>query len=175
MDTQNPVKSKNLKLVLAIIGVLFLIFASFASGVAVGLRKAKFSYQWGQNYERNFMGGMKNFSPFERDGRGGMMDFSKMMEGRDFRNAHGLSGTIISIVDNNLIVKDRDNQENTVAVTERTVIKDHFVDVKMADLKVNDQIVIIGRPDEKGVINAELIRVFCCNEAVEPDNKNDNN
>lgn len=165
------VKSRNFKVAIGIVGAVLFALVIFAGGVAVGLRKAKFSYQWGQNYERNFMGsGFSHGNMMERDfGRGGegMMGFFRGVEGRDFRNAHGLAGTVISISDNNLIIKDQDNKENTVAVTDKTIIKDHMVDVKITDLKVNDQIVVMGRPDDQGVISADLIRVFCCSKSEE--------
>jgi len=183
METKEIVKSKKFKVALGIVGLLLIVLVSFAGGVAAGLHKAKFSYQWGQNYERNFMGvGRGNIGMMDADDRGGMMngrltgammDLPRSAEGRDFRNAHGLAGTIISISDNNLIVKDRDNKENTVAVTDKTIIKDHMADVKLIELKANDQIVIIGTPNEQGVINADLIRVFCCSGSGEvTDSKN---
>jgi RNase P/RNase MRP subunit p29 len=87
---------------------------------------------------------------------GMMREFS----GRDFRNANGLAGTIISITNNNLVVKDRDNKENTVVVTDKTAIKLGRNNAQLSDLKQNDQVVVIGQPGNNGVINADLIRVF---------------
>jgi hypothetical protein len=177
IDTKELVKSKKFKMAAGIVGIFLVAFIGFAGGVAVGLHKAKFSYQWGQNYERNFMGlGKRTSGMMDADDRGqmmgsrrggGMMDFPRNIEGRDFRNAHGLAGTIISIADNNMIIKDRDNKENTVTVTDKTIIKDHMIDVKISDLKANDQIVVMGRPDDQGVVNADLIRVFCCGGSSE--------
>ncbi|PJA87197.1 MAG: hypothetical protein CO141_00675 [Candidatus Moranbacteria bacterium CG_4_9_14_3_um_filter_42_9] len=158
-ENQKP-KTKNLKTAAIVVGSLFAILVIFAAGVAVGLKKARFSADFGRNYERNFLG-----SRFDQDrgmpGRsgpiGGMM---REFSGRDFRNAHGISGTIISITENNLIIKDRDNKENTVAVTDKTVIKKGRDNAQLSDLKQNDQVVIIGKPGDNGVINADLIRVF---------------
>lgn len=183
MITEELIKSKNLRLALISVGFLLVIFISFASGVAVGFRKARFSYEWGKNYERNFMGigrGSEKMQNSDRPGTmigtlassmmggsGGMMAIPKRIEGRDFRNAHGLAGTIISIAENNLIIKDRDGKENTVAITKKTIIKDHMIDVDLADLKIDDQIVVMGKPDEEGVVKADLVRVFCCAGATE--------
>ena len=169
-ETKKPAKAtgstKKIRLAIGIVGAVLFALVIFAGGVAVGLRKAKFSYQWGQNYERNFMG-----SSFERGGmmgreseRGGMMGFFRDAEGRNFRNAHGLAGTVISIADNNLIVKDRDNKENTVTVTDKTIIKRNTDDLKITDLKANDQIVVMGTPNDSGVITADLIRVFAADQ-----------
>lgn len=156
-------KSKIVVVLAIILGIVILMLGSFAGGVAVGLRKAKFSYRWGENYERNFIGG-KPGMPGGGE-KGGITGMLKNFEGRDFRNAHGLAGTIISIANNNIIVKDKDGKENTVAVTDETIIKNGRDDVKLGDLKQDNQIVVMGSPDENGVVNASLIRIFNGNEA----------
>lgn len=157
-EIKNPNKKPNKKIITTAIiaGGILVILVSFAAGVGVGLRKARFSYRWGENYERNFMGPRP---PFGGPGfMGGMMrDF----EGRDFRNPHGLSGTIISISGDNLIIKDNDGKENTVGVTDKTIInKAPFDNLKLSDLEIDDRVVVMGRPDESGVVEAILIRVF---------------
>ena len=131
------------------VGAVLIVLISFAGGVFTGFHKAKFSCDWGKNYERNFVGS-----------KNGRTDFLRGFEGRDFRNAHGLAGTIISISNNNLVVKDKDGKENTIVVTDKTMIKNGRDDARLADLKQDDRIVIMGSPDESGVINAVLIRMF---------------
>lgn len=162
------IKSKTFKIISITIGVFLVLVIIFGAGVAVGFKKAKFSNDFGKNYEQNFMGSRFN------DGRGGMMGGEQrgdgpiggMMglvrdfEGRGLRNAHGLAGTIISIDNNNVVVKDRDNKENTVTVNDQTLIKSQQDNLKVSDLKVNDQIVVMGNPGDNGMVNANLIRVF---------------
>ncbi len=148
-------KSKTFKIVTAIVGLFLIILVSFAGGVAVGLHKAKFSYAFGQNYERNFMGPRAG-----EKGPGSLLGILRDFSGRDFRNAHGIAGTIISISDNNLVVKDKDNKENTVVVTDKTIIKNGRNDIQLGDLKQDEQIVVMGQPGDNGVVNAALIRVF---------------
>ncbi len=151
----NFIKSKWFKVAALTVAAALVIFLSFAGGVKVGSHKALFSCRWGENYERNFMGSKQSF------GRAGLMGLmTRGFEDRDFRNAHGLAGTIISIADNNLIVKDKDNKENTVAVTDQTLIKSKQENLKLENLKQDDQIVVVGNPGDNGVINASLIRVF---------------
>ena len=165
MDTQETTKpevktekkqnTKKIIIIAAIaVGGFLIVLASFVSGVVVGLKKAKFSYHFGENYERNFIG--------PRPGHPGpdIGGFLRGIEGRDFRNAHGLAGSIISVTDNNLVIKDRDNKENTVAVSDKTIIKSRQDNLQLSDLKIDDQVVIIGKPADNGVINADLIRVF---------------
>ena len=159
-----------------VVAEVVLLAIVFALGVRVGLHKAKYSYEWGANYERNFMG--REYGPMGIEGPGilppimrpgGPMDFLGE-RGGDFRNAHGLAGDIVSIADNKIIIKDQNNKENTVAVNDKTMIKSGKDDIKIGDLKTDEKIVVMGKPDDSGVINAELIRVF-----ANPANSNSDN
>ncbi|MFA5872158.1 MAG: DUF5666 domain-containing protein [Parcubacteria group bacterium] len=161
MDIKEAAKSKNFRVAAIAVGIILIIFVSFAGGVMVGLKKARFSYKFGENYERNFVG--SHMDMMGRPGPGGL-DFPPGGPlSHDFRNAHGLAGTIISIADNNIVVKDRDGKENTINVTEKTVIKRQRDDIKIEDLKQGDQIVVMGNPGDNGALNADLIRVFSSN------------
>jgi hypothetical protein len=91
--------------------------------------------------------------------QGGPMGFFQE-RGGDFRHAHGLTGNIVSITGNNIVVKGSDNKENTASVNDKTMIKSGKDDIKIGDLKTDEKIVILGKPDNNGVIDAELIRVF---------------
>jgi len=160
---QEIIKSKKFKIIVAIMGVILVALVSFATGITVGLHKAKFSNHFGENYEKNFMG------PRPEMGRpmgpmGAIGEKINDFEGRGFRNAHGLAGTVISVTDNSLVIKDRDNKENAVAITDKTMLKSGRDDIKISDLKQNDNIVVMGQPSENGTINADLIRVFNNNE-----------
>lgn len=163
MSTQEIVSSKKFKIAAGICGVILLMALSFTVGLQTGLHKAKFSFAWGENYERNFTGmhgvmgiGMGPGPGFSER----MRDMKKRFDGREFRNAHGLAGTIISISENNIIINDRDNKENTVLVNDETLIKSGREDIKIIDLKQDDKIVVMGKPGENGVIEADLIRIF---------------
>lgn len=147
-------KSKKLKVAAGIVGAFVLALVIFGAGVSVGIHKARFSYRFGENYEKNFMG------PLPGGPMGGPMGFFRDMEGRDFRNGHGIAGSIISIADNTIVIKDQENKEISIAVTDKTIIKDNRNDIKISDLKQDEKIVIIGKPGDSGVINADLIRVF---------------
>ncbi len=129
----------------AIVAVIVLLLA-FKAGEFVGFKKAGFSYQWGENYQRNFGGP-----------RGGMLNDFK---GRDFMNAHGNAGSIIKIDGNVLIIKGQNNFEQTVVVSDQTMISRQQDVLKFSDLKVDDRVTIIGSPNRDGQIEAKLIRVF---------------
>lgn len=166
-DIKTFVASKTFKTILWGIGGLIIILGTFAAGINVGLHKARYSYQWGANYERNFMGGgpgRGDFGPRGMMGLGGFdggpMGMMRNFEGRDFRNGHGTAGTITSIFNNTLVIKDRDNKENTINVSDKTIIKSGNNGLKITDLKTDEHIVVMGTPGDNGVVNADLIRVF---------------
>jgi len=140
-----PVHFNKLLIVLAVIVVLVFVF-SF--GVFVGHEKGRFSRNWGENYYGNIMG---------RGGRGGfsMMDFD-----RPGFNAHSGLGQIIKIDGNSLIIKDQANIEKTILVTDKTTIIRDRQNIAIADLNVDDKIIVIGRPNDQGQIEPTLIRVL---------------
>lgn len=154
MKDSTIVISKNMKIASLVIVIILVALVSFRAGMAVGFHKARFSFRWGKNYERNFMGGPPPpgfFGPF---GRG------MMIKDRDYRNANGVVGKIISITSDKLVIKDRDNKENTIKVTKKTLIKDRREDIKMKDLKKDDLVIVLGSPSSKGVIKADLVRIL---------------
>jgi hypothetical protein len=155
--------SKKFKIAAVVLAVFIWSGLLFAGGVAVGLMKARFSYSWGRNYERNFIGPRHGMIPGELGGHG-------------FHNPHGLSGAIISINGNIIVIKDNDNQENTVTANDKTLIKHNGDDIKVGDLKPNERIVVLGKPDGSGNVSADLIRVFDNGDNMDENgNINDNN
>jgi len=156
-------QSKKFKMAAVIVGVILCALIIFALGVSAGMHKGKFSCNWGKNYEKNFMGNRSNNRPDFLPFGPGSESMGKI-EGRGFRNAHGLAGEIVSITEENkIIIKDKGGKENTVSVDEKTLIKSRQDDLKITDLKQGDRIIIMGNPDESGVIKADLIRVFGVN------------
>ena len=156
MSAKQVVESKYFKAV-AITGGIFLVaLFSFALGVKVGFHKATFSVRFGENYERNFLGGPENF-----DGTR-MPRMAKMMglDDRGMRNPHGVAGEILSIVDDTMVIKNRDNQESTLRIDDSTIINRGKQTLAVSDLATGDEIVVIGKPEEDGIILARLIRVF---------------
>jgi hypothetical protein len=155
---------RTIKILTAVVGLLLIILLSFAAGAGIALRKARFNCFRGQGMEYNFMG------PQMMDRDRGPMGFFHEFEGRDFKSGHGLTGTITTVSDNAVVVKDRDGKDNNVNVTDQTIIRSNRNNLKISDLKANDQVVIMGQPGDNGVVNATLIRVFSSNQ-----NNNQNN
>jgi len=131
-----------LKSIVCIIAVLLI----FQLGMYVGFRKASYSFGWGDNYSRVF-GGPRS---------GLLRDFS----GRDFLNGHGLAGSVVSVDDPNIVIIGSDGVEKTVETTDRTAIVRGRQPIDLSGLFPDDTVTIVGRPENDGIIFADMIRVL---------------
>lgn len=147
---KSKMESNRFRIASIIIGAFLVFLIGFAAGMRVGFHKVRFSNDFGKNYERNFMG------PRSQGPMGMFHDF----EGKAMRNPHGIAGEIISVSEDSLAIKDRDNKENTVTITDKTILKNGKDDIKITDLKSGDKIVVLGKPGDGGTINADLIRII---------------
>jgi hypothetical protein len=158
MDIKHLSQSKTFRVAVIVTGVLLVALLSFSAGVNVGLRKAKFSYAFGEQYERNFSAGPLGV------GRGTMMGAPMMpfadLNDRDFRNGHGLAGEVISVSDGSLVVKDVFGNENTISVDGDLLVKNGRNDIQLSDLTKGTKIIVIGKPGDNGMVEAEFIRVI---------------
>ncbi len=146
MDLTKWLQSKKFQLALWIIGGLVVALAIFGVGMAVGFKKANFSYRWGENYHKNFGGP-----------RGGFFrDFSD----RDLIDAHGVAGQILNIAGPTLVIRGGDNVEKIVLVNEATIIRRGKETVSSAELSLDDVVVVIGKPNDAGQIEAKFIRLM---------------
>ena len=144
-------KSKILVKILYVLAVLIIAKLVFFAGIMVGFHKASFGRAWGEHYNENFGIGRKNL---------GMMNFGNIGMMDYFPNAHGAIGEIIKMELPNIIVQDKDNTEKVIAINVNTKIQKARTSITINDLKIADFIVTIGTPNEKGVIEAKLIRVI---------------
>lgn len=149
-NISNFFQSRTFKIVIWGIVIFIVFLFVFRIGMMVGFNKARFSYQWGENYHLNFAGPRKGFF---RDLGG---DFGN----KDFIEAHGVFGQIIKIDGSILIIRSRDNVEKNILVKKETIINRLMEKINLADLKINDEIVVIGEPNESGQIEANLIRIL---------------
>ncbi len=129
------------------IGVLIIVGVIFQAGKFVGLKKAEFSGRMGDNYSRIF------------DGQGGeMMGLPPI--GLDLPGGHGSVGKIIKIDLPKVVVEDRGNVEKVIIVGGKTLIREFRDEIKSSDLEVGDFIVVLGKPNNIGEIEADLIRTM---------------
>ena len=152
MDFDTIFKTKKFKFILGAVGGLIVIMFAFSVGIFIGYHKARFSYSWGENYERNFGGPHRgpfgSFEPFPDT---------------DLMNAHGTSGSVVSVGSSTLIVSGENNMEKKILVNSSTIIRSRREKISLSEIKPNDFIVIIGDPNQQGQINAQLIRLFPAN------------
>jgi len=151
-NKQNNKKINSDVLKWVIVGLVgfVLVVLIFSAGMFVGGTKAKFSYRWAESYHKNFGG--------PRDGFFGDWRRFPIPPG-DFIEGHGAFGEIIELSDSGFVIKGRGDVEKLIVTTEDVIIKKGRETVK-DELKVGDRVVIIGSPNEKGQIEARLIRLF---------------
>ena len=154
METDKLFQSKLFKsIILVIAGVIILVFV-FGLGVFVGTKKAEFSFRWADEYHRNFGGP-----------QGG---FLGNIRGMDFTESNGVFGQIIKIDNQTLTIKGKDNVEKNILINDKTTIIYQRKNIKLSELKLNENVVVIGDPDNNGQIQAELIRVMPANNILKP-------
>lgn len=135
-----------LKWIIVIILCFVIVLIIFTTGVFVGQEKAKFSFVWTENYHRNFGGPTDGF----------FGNFSK--EG--FTSAHGAFGQVLKIKGNSIMIKGQDNIEKMVTASSDTEIINQTGKMQMGQIKIGSNIVAVGEPNNYGVLEAKLIRIF---------------
>jgi len=146
MELKEIIKSKLYIVIALSLAAIVIIFLIFGAGMYVGFHKAKFSYQWAENYHKNFA-----------DPRGG---FFRDFGGKDLIDSHGISGQIMKIDGSTLVIKGQDNMEKIVVIKDNTTIERFREIIKSSDLKVDDFIVVIGEPNDVGQIEAKFLRIM---------------
>ncbi|MGE5393042.1 MAG: hypothetical protein ACM3NH_04855 [Candidatus Saccharibacteria bacterium] len=139
-----------LRWVLGGIAIIIVLLLVLQLGIMIGTHKAKFSYRWAEEYGRNFG------SP-----RAGLMpDFGE----RDFFGGHGLAGSVVKTEGSRVIIKGDDDKEKIVDTDDKTVIRRSRTDIKVSDLKTDEQVVVVGAPNNDGSIQARIIRIMDIND-----------
>ncbi len=126
--------------------VVLLVLGILKAGIMIGYHKARYAGNFGNNFERNFVGP-----------RGGnMMFFSR----ETMPSGHGAVGEIISINLPRITISSPDLLEKTLLLGTSTLIRRFQQEIKMEDLKVGDRAVILGNPNESGEIEVKLMRLM---------------
>ncbi len=135
--------SKTVRGILIGLGIAILALGIFKLGMVAGAHKARFSEHFGDTFNRTF-----------EDPRHGFFRNEEMPGG------HGSVGNIVSITLPSFIVADKDNVEKTIIVGTSTLIRQFRDEITSADLKVGEHVVVLGQPNDKGEIEAKLVRVM---------------
>ncbi len=140
------------------LGLIIYSLLVFQIGLFTGYQKASFSFRSGDNYYRAFNPRKNNL----------MKDLPR----QDFPGGHGVTGKIISINLPTFMVAGTDNLEKIINISDDTVIRSVRKNLTANDLKINDLVVIIGAPDQTGLISAKLIRIMPPPLEMPPDQLN---
>jgi len=150
MKIEDIHNSKTVRDAIIIIGITIVVLGILRVGIGIGERRARFAGQFGDNFERNFLG--------PRNGMVGGMGggyFGKMMPG-----GHGATGEILSIKLPQMIVAGPDNLEKIVLIGTSTLVRRFQENIQSSELKVGDFVVILGNPNDSGQVEAKLIRIM---------------
>jgi len=147
MKIEDIHKSKIVRDIIIIIGIIIAVLCILFVGMNIGEHRARFAGQFGNNFERNFMG--------SRGSMIGDVNFGRMIPG-----GHGAVGEILSINLPQMIITGSDNLEKTILVGTSTVVRQFQENIQSTQLKTGDFVVIIGNPNDNGQIEAKLIRIM---------------
>lgn len=142
MDTEKSKKSKTWLIVLITLVVVVVLGVVAAGAGLAAKRFGKGGAEVKMGYGR---GGM-------REGKMGKKDFGQGMFGFG-----RLSGQISSINSTNLVVKAADGTEVNVAIADTTSVYNQNKIAKASDLQVNNSVMVLGKPNSSGVVQAEAI------------------
>ena len=146
---KNIIESKSFRVVIYTLGILAVVFLIFQAGMMVGFRKASFGRDWGDNYTKNFGSPHRSFSMMGGD----FGDFGNLP------NAHGAMGKIIKVELPTIVVSDaKDQTEKIIIIDDKTEIRRMHDIVSKDELKVDEDVIVIGDPNSSGQIEAKLIR-----------------
>lgn len=149
----NVLESKKVRTILWILGGLILLFVVFGLGIAVGYQRAGFASGFDRNYFRIFFGGPPS-------GTVGMMASPMPVA------IHGVVGTVIDVGSSTISVMNQENNEQSIAISSGTVIRDGDDTVTIGDIAVGDQIAVIGGPNAEGQIGARFIRIIAVSSST---------
>lgn len=138
------IEAKPFETILVALFVLVILIAVFEAGVFFGMREARSSYRWGENYDRNFGGPGGGFMPSPGS----------------LPNGHGAFGRIASTSLPTFIITDPVHPEEHITIGDDTVIRDGNTTVSSSALTVGTYVIIVGSPGEQGSIEAKLIRIM---------------
>src|SRR3989344_3820105 len=116
-------------------GVLLAVFMLliFLFGIFIGRRQSRFLPHFGQLHMN------REFYP------------------REF--GHGAMGTVETVGDNSMVVRDKAGALRTILIDNQTQIRRGMTNIKFSEIKIGEQVVILGEPqEEEGAIKAKLIR-----------------
>jgi len=147
MNIKTFFQSNSISKIILILSVLLIILVVFQAGFLVGYNKGVFSNNWSKNY---MMRGPDDTRSF----------FAPFMHDDDDVNPHSAAGEIVSINLPTIVIKGPGRAEEIVIIGNDTTIRNFRQSASTSDLVVGKSVVVIGQPNDKGQINASLVRII---------------
>lgn len=145
MNFTEFIRSRIFTGIIIAVGALVALLVTFQAGVVVGTHRVEFAYQWGEEYHQNFGGP-----------RGG---FIHPLTGPALPNPHATFGKVVRITLPAVTVASGD-VEKVITIGDDTIIRRLDSTATATELKVGDQVVVIGEPDDQARIQATFVRVM---------------
>jgi hypothetical protein len=143
----NFLESKVVRTILWILGGVIILVVGFGLGITVGYDRAGFASGFDQNYYRNFYGAAPG-------GSVGLVSPPMSVA------THGVVGTVIDLGTSTISVENQQGNEQSVAVSSGTDIRNGNGNIMIGDVAVGDQIAVIGEPNSDGQVDARFIRIL---------------
>lgn len=145
--------TKNYKIFYVIVTIVLMLI-SFGAGTKVGFRRSEFSGRWGETYFR------KNFGEPKRPMRSNSFLDMGAMKKNDFINPGSVIGKVVSLSsEKGITVAVKDGTERVVVLGDNTIVRKFRENIKLEDIKIGDNVVVFGAPNEEGYLEANLIRL----------------
>ncbi len=146
MNYKDIFQSRSWSGIILVLGILLVVLLVFQAGIFVGYRSAMFSNGRASSYQVGMGDPRSILAPFIHDA--------------DDPNPHGTVGEIVSIQMPFLMIKGAQNAEEIVAVSGTTTVRNMRDTASTSMLRVGDQVIVIGAPDEGGQMHAAFIRII---------------
>ena len=144
---KNILETKTYGKIIVAISVILIALIIFSAGIFVGYYKATFSHDLDDVYRQGFNSPGSPFAPF--------------MHSSDDVNPHGIVGQIVGInLPFSIMVKGDKNAEQIVTILPETTVRIFHSLATTSDIKVGDQAIVIGTPNDQGEIQASFIRII---------------
>jgi len=144
---KNILETKTYGKIITILSIILIALIIFSAGIFVGYYKATFSHDLDDVYRQGFNSPNSPFEPF--------------MQGSDDVNPHGIVGQIVSTnLPLSIMIKGGKNAEQIVTLAPETTVRIFHTLATTSDIRVGEQAIVIGTPNDKGEIQASFIRII---------------
>ena len=124
----------------------------FGAGMQVGYHQARFEHNFGDNYDRMFVGPHHN----DQFMTGGL----PFIGHHDTVNDHGAVGEVVRMSGSQFVVAGIDKVEKTITMDTHTMVRQYRDATSSSAIHVGSFVVVIGTPTNTGEIAADVIRLI---------------